>query len=239
MTDVTPALLHGRYEVLAIIGRGGEGTLVRAVDRRHGRDVALKLRRVPGDPREAERLLIESRTLLSLRPHPGLPLARDDFFEGNRHALVMDWVEGVDLAAVLAEHGQPGLPPSTVLRWLAPVAEALTHLHTSDPPVVHGDVKPANLVLTPSGRVVLVDFGVSSTRGLRPRGGTPGYRAPEVATGAVPTRVADVYGLAATAFALLTGQPPSGILPTWEGVDRQRAAQLERALRRGLAIDPA
>jgi WD40 repeat protein/class 3 adenylate cyclase len=238
MTEVTPTLLHGRYEVLAVIGRGGEGTLVRAVDRRHGRDVALKLRRVPSDPRDAERLLLESRTLLSLHPHPGLPLARDDFFEDDRHALVMDWVEGVDLAAVLTEHGQPGLPPSTVLRWLAPVAEALTHLHTTDPPVVHGDVKPANLVLTPTGRVVLVDFGVSSTRGLRTRGGTPGYRAPEVAAGAVPTRAADVYGLAATAFALLTGLPPSGILPTWDHVDHERAARLEQALRRGLATHP-
>jgi WD40 repeat protein/class 3 adenylate cyclase len=239
VTDVMPTLLHGRYEVLAVIGRGGEGTLVRAVDRRHGRDVALKLRRVPTDPRDADRLLIESRTLLSLHPHSGLPLARDDFFEDDRHALVMDWVDGVDLAAVLTEHGQPGLPPSTVLRWLAPVAEALTHLHTTDPPVVHGDVKPANLILTPTGRVVLVDFGVSSTRGLRTRGGTLGYRAPEVAAGAAPTRAADVYGLAATAFALLTGRPPFGILPAWDDVDHERAARLEQALRRGLATDPA
>jgi class 3 adenylate cyclase/WD40 repeat protein len=239
MTDVTASLLHGRYEVLAVVGRGGEGTLVRAVDRRHGRDVALKLRRVPEDPRDADRLLVEARTLLQLHPHPGLPLARDDFFEDDRHALVMDWVDGVDLGALLTEHGQPGLPPSTVLRWLAPAAEALTHLHTTDPPVVHGDVKPANLILTTAGGVVLVDFGVSSTRGLRPRGGTPGYRAPEVAAGAVPTRAADVYGLAATAFALLTGAPPSGILPAWGDVEPDRAAHLERALRRGLATDPA
>jgi serine/threonine protein kinase len=229
VSELTPTLLHGRYEVLAVVGRGGEGTLVRAVDRRHSRDVALKVRRVPGDPRDAERLLTEARTLLSLHPHPNLPLARDDFFEGERHVLVMDWVDGVDLGAVLAEHGQPGLPPSTVLRWLAPVSEALTHLHNTDPTVVHGDVKPANLLLTPTGRVVLVDFGVSSTRGFRPRGGTPGYRAPEVAGGELPTRAADVYGLAATAFALLTGQPPSGILPTWNDIDDRRAAQLERA----------
>ena len=71
VTEVTPTLLHGRYEVMAVVGRGGEGTLVRAVDRRHGRDVALKLRRVPADPRDAERLLVESRTLLSLAPASG------------------------------------------------------------------------------------------------------------------------------------------------------------------------
>jgi hypothetical protein len=58
MTDVTPSLLHSRYEVVAVVGRGGEGTLVRAVDRRHGRDVALKLRRVPADPRDADRLMV-------------------------------------------------------------------------------------------------------------------------------------------------------------------------------------
>ena len=87
MTEVTPTLLHSRYEVLAVIGRGGEGTLVRAVDRRHQRDVALKLRSMSNDPRDAERLLVEARTLLSLEPHSGLPLARDDFFEGGHHVL--------------------------------------------------------------------------------------------------------------------------------------------------------
>ena len=238
VAETTPTLLHGRYEVVAVIGRGGEGTVVRAVDRRHGRDVALKMRRVPADPRDAERLLTESRTLLSLRPHAGLPLARDDFFEDDHHVLVLDWVEGVDLGQVLAEHGRPGLPPSTVLRWLAPIAEALTYLHTTEPPVVHGDVKPANVILTPLGEIVLVDFGVSSTRGLRSRGGTPGYRAPEAAAGGALARSADVYGLAATAFALLAGQPPTGILPRWDEVDPVRAARLEQALRHGLATNP-
>ena len=151
MSEVTPTLLHGRYEVIAVVGRGARGRWCGRWIDAMGATSRSKLRLVPDDPREAERLLIESRTLLSLHPHPGLPLARDDFFEADRHVLVMDWVEGVDLAAVLVEHGQPGLPPSTVLRWLAPVAEALTHLHRTDPPVVHGDVKPANLVLTPIG----------------------------------------------------------------------------------------
>ena len=73
MTDLNSAVLHDRYEVVAVVGRGGEGTLVRAVDLRHGRDVALKVRRTPDDPRDADRLLVESRTLLSLHPHQGLP----------------------------------------------------------------------------------------------------------------------------------------------------------------------
>src|SRR5215210_5688715 len=105
---------------------------------------------------------------------------------------------------------------------------------------MHGDVKPANLILTRGGHVKLVDFGLSSTP-LMPgrRSGTPGYRAPELATGSPPSRASDVYGLAATAFALLTGSPPEGVLPAWEGIDPALAEQLEKAVRLGLATNPA
>ena len=100
-------------------------------------------------------------------------------------------------------------------------------------------MKPANLVLTPEGRVVLVDFGISrrprTTSG--PALGSPGYSAPELASGDALTPAADVYGLAATAVALLTGSPPVGGRPEWEGVPN--APAIERALRRGLAVDPS
>lgn len=234
-----PRRIRSRYEVIETVGRGGEGTVLKALDTRHDRLVALKARRVPKDPLEAERAMGEVRTLLGLSPHPGLPVARDDFFEGDEHLLVLDWIDGIDLGRVLATDGAPGLPPSTVLRWAAQASEALTHLHRHDPPIVHGDVKPANLVLDRHGHIVCVDFGVSSTPGRAQRGGSFGYRAPEVAAGAVPTAAADVYGLAATVFALLTGAPPSGVLPTWDGVERPRAERLEAALRLGLATDPA
>jgi tRNA A-37 threonylcarbamoyl transferase component Bud32/energy-coupling factor transporter ATP-binding protein EcfA2 len=231
-------LLNDRYEVTSVAGRGGEGTVVKATDLRHGRSVALKVRRTPDDAANADRFLVEARTLLSLRPHPALPLARDDFFDGDRHVLVLDWVDGVDLATVLESQGLPGLPMSTVVRWLAPVAEALTHLHHSDPPIVHGDVKPANIIVRPNGDVVLVDFGMSSVPGVLPRGGTPGFRAPEVAAGGSPSRAADVYGLAATAFALLTGAPPAGMMPDWQDLEPARTARLEAGLRRAMATDP-
>jgi len=230
--------IHGRYDVVETVGRGGQGTVAKALDIRHDRFVALKIRRVPSDPLDLERLLAEARTLLTLSPHPGLPVARDDFFEDDRHVLVLDWVDGIDLGRVLASDGSPGLPPSTVLRWAAQAAAALTHLHHHDPPIVHGDVKPANLVLDRRGRIVCVDFGVSSTPGRVQRGGTPGYRAPELAAGRPPTPAADVYGLAATVFALLTGAPPTGTLPQWHGMDRARAEHLEAGLRRGLTTDP-
>jgi serine/threonine protein kinase len=96
-------------------------------------------------------------------------------------------------------------------------------------------VKPSNLILTPSGSVVLVDFGISEADA---GAGTPGYRAPEVAAGSPATPAADVYGFAATAFALLTGRPPGGTLPAWDGVEASIVPALERTIRRGLAIEP-
>ncbi len=102
----------------------------------------------------------------------------------------MDWVDGVDLGRVLQTRGRPGLSPSSVVAWLAEAADALTHLHTRDPPVIHGDVKPANLVLTRGGHIVLVDFGVSTASGSRTNGlGTPGFTAPELAHGTSEPRV--------------------------------------------------
>ena len=144
-------LLGGRYRVLSVVGRGGEASVLQAVDTRHDRPVALKVRPVPLDEASAELQLTEARRLLSLPAHDGLAHARDDFYEDGRHVLVLDWVDGIDLARLLSDEGSPGLPLASVLRWLAQAAEALTALHRHD--VVHGDVKPANLVLDNQGRV--------------------------------------------------------------------------------------
>ena len=235
----TRALIKERYEILELLGIGGEGRVVKALDRQHDRFVALKIRRVR-DAQAREELLSEARILLAVPPHAALPLVREDFFEGEDYVLAMDWVEGTDLATLLRDRGRPGLAPSSVLAYLSQAAEALTHLHSQTPPVIHGDVKPANLILTTGGRVKLVDFGISSApNALRRRFGTPGYGAPELASDGAPSRASDVYGLAATAFALLTGAPPSGVLPPWEGIDPGQAQQLEAAIRLGMATNPA
>ncbi|MDQ1468302.1 MAG: hypothetical protein QOH10_2717, partial [Actinomycetota bacterium] len=232
-------LIRGRYEPLEVVGEGGEGRVLKALDRQHGRIVALKVRTM-FDGVQREQLLAEARLLLAVSPHPNLPLLREDFFDGDTYVLAMDWVDGTDLERLLRARGRPGLAPSTVIGWLAEAAEALTHLHTREHPVVHGDVKPANLVLTRAGHVVLVDFGLSSAPGSRSRSrGTAGFTAPELVAGAGPTRASDVYALAATAFALLTGAPPTGIRPEWEGIDSDQVAALEAAIRGGLATDPA
>ena len=100
-------LLRDRYELLEVLGEGGEGRVVKALDHQHDRFVALKIRTVhAGDDREA--LLSEARVLLAIPPHPHLPLVRDDFFDGDQYVIAMDWVEGDGPRPPAARPGPPG-----------------------------------------------------------------------------------------------------------------------------------
>jgi predicted ATPase/class 3 adenylate cyclase len=227
-------LLKGRYEPLRLIAGGGQGRVLYALDHVHHRHVALKARRL-GPDAHRERVLEEARILFSLVPHPGVTLVREDFFVAGEYYLVMDWIDGPTLAGVLSDQGRPGLALDRVCDVLGQVAAALDHMHAHDPPIVHGDVKPANVVLTSGGRAVLVDFGIAGRAGSREaRAGTRGYAAPEVRAAGEATPASDIFGLAATAFALLTGAPPvPGATPP-SGGDGVR-----NALEAGLAVDPA
>ena len=91
-----------RYELLEVLGQGGDTEVVRAIDRRHDRLVALKVRRLAADEAR-EPLLAEGRTLLELRPHHALPVVRDDFFFDDRHVLVVDWVDGTHVERIVRE----------------------------------------------------------------------------------------------------------------------------------------
>jgi tRNA A-37 threonylcarbamoyl transferase component Bud32 len=232
-------LIRGRYEPLEVVGRGGQGEVVRARDSLHDRQVALKVRPVR-TPAEREAVLSEARVLLDVRPHAGLPLVREDFYVGRRYYLVMDWVEGKSLQQVLDERGDPGLAFDVVVGYLQQVAAALDHLHAHEPPVVHGDVKPANLILTPRGQVVLVDFGVAVNQSAAERipMGTTGYVAPELASEAPTTPAADIYSLAATAYTLLTGRTPTSDDADASGAGSGSDREVARALRGALSTDP-
>src|SRR5215210_2056576 len=196
-------LSRGRYEALAVVGTGGQSTVLRAFDHQRGRPVGLKVR-PRGSPEDEGSLLSEAGILLGMAPHPLLCRVLEDFFAGDRYFLVMEWVEGTTLADLLATAAGAGLPLPDVVHSLGQVAEALDHLHRHRPPVVHGDVKPANVIVTPDGKAVLVDFGISRREHAGERlhptlapAGTAGYAAPEVAAGHSPTPAADVFSLAA------------------------------------------
>ena len=108
-------MIKDRYEILETLGVGGEARVVKALDRQHGRIVALKIRTAGRRRTTREELLAEARTLLALPPHPALPLVREDFFDGDSYVVAMDWVDGTDLATLLRDRGRPGLAPSSVL----------------------------------------------------------------------------------------------------------------------------
>ena len=224
-------LIGGRYEIVEPISSGAMGAVFRA--REGGRDVALKLLTNRG---HTARFDIEAR-LLGRLSHPRVVDVVDHLREDGRDWLVMDLVEGQDLHRMLVERGAPGLPLAEVLEVATQAAEALQYVHEQH--VVHRDVKPHNLVASREG-VVLVDFGVArettdeaGTRGI----GTPRFMAPEVLVGEGVSPRSDVYGLAATVWALLAGSPPAygNPRPLVESAP-EASAELEQALRR--ALDP-
>lgn len=196
-------LLGGRYELGQPIGAGAMGTVHRARDRQTGDDVAVK--RV-SDARHARRLEIESRVLARLR-HPRVVRYLDHIVDDRGVHLVMELVHGDDLAAVVRRRGSPGLGLEESLTLTGQAGEALHYIHAEH--TVHRDVKPENLLLAGDG-VVLVDFGIAREE-LEGTGtlaiGSPGFMAPESLTGSATPRT-DVYGLAATLWALLHGRPP-------------------------------
>ena len=155
-------VIADRYEVLEVLWSGARTEVAKGLDRRHGRTVALKITKV-AEGEDPAPLLDEGRLLLNLPPHPAMPTVRDDVLLDNRYVLVIDWVEGISTAQILQERGDPGLPLATVLAWLPDVASALDHLHAQHPSVLHGDLRPNNILVTDGGRAMLV-YGAAALR---------------------------------------------------------------------------
>lgn len=231
MTEVIRSEAGDRYELVEPIARGAMGAVYRA--RGAEGEVAVKQLLERG---QLPSFQIEARLLSGLR-HPGVVRVIDHFSEGPDYYLIMELVRGPDLARVLHDRGDPGLPVDEVLDVAREAADALEYVHEQQ--VVHRDVKPRNLIAGERG-TVLVDFGVAREIGEDPgtRGvGTPRYMAPEVMVGEGVSPRSDVYGLAATLWTLLAGEPPAYGSPdplTAPGVTPEH----ERALRHALDLRP-
>ena len=191
---------------------------------------------------EADRdaLLAEAGILLGLPPNPHLPLVREDFFDGDDYVIAMDWVEGTDLGRILHTEGRPGLPPDARPR-LAGRRRRRAHPPPHPGPAGHPRRRQAGQPRPHQGRAGRRwSTSAPRRRRSRPAGAAarPGYAAPERSTAARAPAPRDIYSLAATAFALLTGEPPTGIRPAWEGIDPELAAQLEDGHPRGAGHRP-
>jgi eukaryotic-like serine/threonine-protein kinase len=204
-------LLQGRYRIEALLGKGGMGAVYRAWDDSLSISVAIK-ENLDASEEARKQFHAEARILARLS-HPNLPRVTDHFFiPGQGQYLVMDYVDGEDLGSMLRWLGV--LPEPQVLEWISQVCDALAYLHRQPSPVIHRDVKPANIKIRSDGRAMLVDFGIakvydpslSTTMGAKAV--SPGYSPPEQYGDIKTDACSDVYALGATLYHLLTGEKP-------------------------------
>lgn len=200
----------GDLLLLEPVGSGASGDVWRAWDLKLEREVALKFlqpREGPGSGGRDEALLAEGRALARVR-HPGVVAVHGMDAHDGRPGLWMELLRGETLAAAIERRG--ALPPAEVARLGRELARALEAVHAAG--LVHADVKPANVVLEPDGRVVLTDFGLgrlarTPERGMR-LSGTPVFMAPERLAGGPATAASDLYALGVTLWWALAGRCP-------------------------------
>ncbi len=226
-------ILGGRYRLDELVGQGGMATIFLSHDTQLGREVAVKLLRPEylRDPDFSSRFRQEAQNAASLN-HPNVVSVFDYGEDPSGPYIVMEYVDGEDLAAILRRNG--ALPASQSTRIAAAVGRALAAAHARG--IVHRDVKPGNVLIGRDGRVKVVDFGIAravAEAQMTLPGTTFGsvhYFSPEQARGEPATSESDIYALGIVLYEMLTGSRP------WEG---DSAASVALARLSGPAPDPA
>ncbi|GHJ93177.1 hypothetical protein SNE510_26960 [Streptomyces sp. NE5-10] len=249
-------LLAGRYRLGALLGRGGMGTVWRAVDETLGRTVAVKELRFPSSIDEDEKRRLITRTLREAKAiakirNNGAVTVYDVVDEDDRPWIVMELIEGKSLADAVREDGV--LTAHRAAEVGLAILDVLRSAHREG--ILHRDVKPSNVLISEDGRVVLTDFGIAQVEGdpsITSTGmlvGAPSYISPERARGHKPGPAADMWSLGGLLYAAVEGCPPydkgSAIATLTavmtEPVDPPKNAgpQLEKVIYGLLAKDPA
>jgi serine/threonine protein kinase/Tol biopolymer transport system component len=239
-------LLNSRYRIMEVLGQGGMGSVYRATDENLDIDVAVKDNLFTTD--EYARQFRREATILAKLRHACLPRVTDHFIiEGQGQYLVMDYVEGEDLRQRMERIDT--LPEEEVIVIGAAICDALMYLCSRTPAVIHRDIKPGNVKITPLGEIFLVDFGLAKTmQGTQAtttgaRAMTPGFSPPEQYGTARTDMRTDIFSLGATLYAALTGVTPEDALARVMGqaelspirkhkpsVSKKVAAAVEKAL---------
>lgn len=209
-------VLQGRYEVRGVLGMGGFSAVYQARDLRfpnvtklcavkemvnHAPDPQMRAIALQNFEREAN--------ILATLNHPAVPKVYDYFSEDNRAYLVMEFIDGRDLEAVISD-GTGFLPTDQILSWAMQLCDVLSFLHAQTPPIIFRDMKPSNIMLDKHGQIRLIDFGIAKNFQPGQKGtmiGTEGYSPPEQYRGIADQRT-DLYALGATVHHLLTRQNP-------------------------------
>lgn len=208
-------VIDDKYEILKMIGQGGMSKVYLAMDRRLNKQWAIK--EVTKNDRDRNNVhVVQSAmaeaNMLKRLDHPSLPRIVDIIEDSQKIYVVMDYVEGESLDKVLNLYGAQS--QEQVIDWAKQLCGVLNYLHSSNPPIIYRDMKPANVVLQPRGNIKLLDFGIAreykdqkieDTVSL----GTKGYAAPEQFGGKGQTDVrTDIYCLGVTLYHLVTGRNP-------------------------------
>lgn len=214
----TGKILQQRYRIDKQIGQGGMGAVYVATDERFGSIVAIK-ETLFMDENYRKAIEREARLLNSLK-HIALPRVTDHFIEDRGQFLVMEYISGEDLFHTIEEDGRP-FAVEQVLTWADQLLDALDFLHNQVNPVIHRDIKPQNLKVTPSGQIILLDFGLAKgnptdagnqTAAKSIFGYSRNYASLEQIQGTGTDPRSDLYSLAATLYHLLTNTPPEDAL---------------------------
>ncbi len=211
MALATGALLNHRYRIIEVLGQGGMAAVYRAIDENLGVEVAVKENLFTTEE-FARQFRLEATILASMR-QANLPRVSDHFVvEGQGQYLVMDFIEGEDLRQRLDRLGV--LPEQEAIIIGVAICDAMAYMHTRKPMILHRDIKPGNVRITPAGHIYLVDFGLAKmvegreTTNTGARAMTPGYSPPEqYGTGRTDER-SDIYSLGATLYSALTNVLP-------------------------------
>jgi len=233
------AVVQGRYKVLRLLERGGMGAVYLVEDVKvFGKQWALKelldTLLAPADRAQAiQQFEVEARMLVRLS-HPNLPAVVDYFSESGRQYLVMEYIDGETLEAVLAKT-RSFLPEAQVTTWAMQLCDVLAYLHSQNPPVIFRDLKPDNVMLTQGGVIKLIDFGIArSFRQGKTKDtqimGTPGFAAPEQYGSGQTDARSDIYSLGVTLHRLLTRHDPASqpfALPRCKSLNSGVSTQLD------------
>ncbi|MGN6791689.1 MAG: protein kinase domain-containing protein [Streptosporangiaceae bacterium] len=208
-------LVAERYRLLHQLGRGAMGIVWRGRDELLDRDVAVKQIALPAMASDAETRLSYQRTLREARTaarlsHPGVITVFDVVEEDGVPWIVMELIKARPLDQVIAEDGP--LPPAQAAQLGLSLLDALSAAHAAG--VLHRDVKPSNVLISPEGKAILTDFGIATVQGdpgMTQAGmiaGTPGFSPPERVRGADATPASDLWSLGATLYAAVEGRGP-------------------------------
>ncbi len=212
-------VLKKRFTITRLVAGGGMAWVYQVEERRADGSTQIwamkEIRLDSNDPKaeaEANQLFEQEAHILASLDHPNLPKVAAYFGEGGRSYLVMDFVPGESLKKRQQATNAPILE-SQALDWAIQICDVLTYLHSQNPPVIFRDMKPSNVMVTPEGRIKLIDFGIARTykQGKLKDTlamGSENYAAPEQWGKAQSDARADVYGLGATLYHLLTNVPP-------------------------------